>query len=100
MPTRLLMGVLTGVLLGLVISDPRPAYSQTQTYKIDTLRDKHGIRRGTVEERPNGEIVIKDNWGVRQGTIDRSRGETIVRNRHGQNDPKVIKRLLEDSDDE
>jgi hypothetical protein len=44
-----------------------------RSYRVQVIRDKHGIRQGTLERRPDGEIVIKDRWGIRQGTIGPAR---------------------------
>lgn len=51
-------------------SEPRAVSEPAlKPYTVRTIRDKHGIRQGTLEQRPNGELVIKDKWGIRQGTV-------------------------------
>lgn len=52
-------------------------------YTVNVVKDRHGIKTGTIEQRPNGEIVIKDRHGIKTGTIESKDGALIVKDRWG-----------------
>lgn len=63
--------------------------AQAGEYVVNTIKDRHGIRTGTIEQRPDGQVVIKDRHGIRQGTIESKDGKLIVKDRWGLPKAKI-----------
>lgn len=66
-----------------------PAFSAD--YIVNKVKDRHGLPVGTIEQRPDGQIVIKDRHGIKTGTIESKDGKLIVKDRWGLKQKEITK---------